>query len=476
MSCQLDGITRSLCCECCGRELSSYQTAAPDGHFPGPEALKAPQAQSAAREAEAEPVIEPDQQAPLATTTPPEATNCENCGAPSVDGVLCSSCQQSFDSWLGAPEPSVVNDLAAPAASPEESRWSESMTSAAAPVPFDHGVSAAVASPQSAVALVAPEIARASDGVSHSAELTATPETIRTQTARPEEIKAEAAVAAVISLEAPKPRIHVAPAAPQTQRPASAPRSAVVEKRPAVPPPPRRRSRSIVVALAAVVVAAVGAGAYWFRIDGHSRVAQQELPSLLEDAGTVAEPPPTKEVGRTASKEPRSPIRPPAAPSAQPRSAARADAKAPRPSNPSAAQVAFSAVSQPPIVVPVSEVAPPPREVPEPAPFAASVPPLGPFFETTDVNESPQVASRVEPQLPDDLRGRAINEILVVRVLVSQGGHPSRVSLLRRSKAGPGVDNAVIAAVNRWAFSPAKRRGEAVSCWLNLGVPVGHTN
>jgi TonB family protein len=103
-------------------------------------------------------------------------------------------------------------------------------------------------------------------------------------------------------------------------------------------------------------------------------------------------------------------------------------------------------------------------------------PPLGPFFETTDVNESPRVATRVEPEVPDDLRARPINEIVIVRLLVSQSGHPSRVSLLRRSKAGTRLDNAVLAAVNRWTFTPARKRGEAVSCWFNVGVPVGHAN
>ena len=40
------------------------------------------------------------------------------------------------------------------------------------------------------------------------------------------------------------------------------------------------------------------------------------------------------------------------------------------------------------------------------------------------------------------------------------------------SKAGPPLDDAVIAAVNRWTFSPARKKGEAVSCWLNVGVPI----
>ena len=89
-----------------------------------------------------------------------------------------------------------------------------------------------------------------------------------------------------------------------------------------------------------------------------------------------------------------------------------------------------------------------------------------------DVNETPRVATRIEPQLPDDLRARPMNEIVIVRVLVSQSGHPSQVSLLRKSKHGARLDDAVVAAVNQWTFSPARKKGEAVSCWLNFGVPI----
>jgi TonB family protein len=106
----------------------------------------------------------------------------------------------------------------------------------------------------------------------------------------------------------------------------------------------------------------------------------------------------------------------------------------------------------------------------------ASSTPIAPFFEPTDVNETPQIATRVEPRLPDELRSRKFHDVVVVRLLVSQSGHPSRVGLLRRSKAGTPIDNAVIAAVNRWTFSPAKKRGEAVSCWFNVGVPIGAAN
>ena len=123
-------------------------------------------------------------------------------------------------------------------------------------------------------------------------------------------------------------------------------------------------------------------------------------------------------------------------------------------------------------------VPPPPVQPETPAPIqapAAPEPPASPrtpFFGSTDVTEVPQVASRVEPRLPDELVNSRVNDVVVVHLLVSQTGHPFRISLLRRSRLGAQMDDAVIAAVNRWTFLPARKNGEAVSCWLNVGVPI----
>ena len=105
-----------------------------------------------------------------------------------------------------------------------------------------------------------------------------------------------------------------------------------------------------------------------------------------------------------------------------------------------------------------------------------AAPPAGRFFEPNNVDVPPTIATRIEPQLPPDLKGQSINDIVILRVLVSQNGDPSRVSLLRKSKHGPTLDDAVVAAVTQWRFSPAKKRGEAVSSWYNVGVPLSRPN
>jgi TonB family protein len=116
---------------------------------------------------------------------------------------------------------------------------------------------------------------------------------------------------------------------------------------------------------------------------------------------------------------------------------------------------------------------PPAPAAPAALPAAPPAAPTGRFFEATDVDEIPRIVRRVEPQVPGELAGRSFNDVVVVRVLVSQSGHPFRVSLLRKSKLGPSLDEAVVDAVTQWTFAPAQTKGEAVSSWYNIGLPLG---
>jgi protein TonB len=137
--------------------------------------------------------------------------------------------------------------------------------------------------------------------------------------------------------------------------------------------------------------------------------------------------------------------------------------------------VAATAVPTAVVAAPAPEALPAPVAAPEPKPEPPA-PALGPFFELRDVNETPRVATRVEPQVPDELRDGQLNEVVIVRVLVTQAGQPLMVNLLRRSKAGASLDSAIVAAVKQWTFVPAKKGGEAVSCWYHVGVQVSRAS
>jgi TonB family protein len=161
------------------------------------------------------------------------------------------------------------------------------------------------------------------------------------------------------------------------------------------------------------------------------------------------------------------------APQASPRQTAPTrPERAPSPPAPrdSAASTSTSAAIAP-APAPVEEavpVAPPP--LPVVAPIAAIS--TGPVFEMGQVDDKPRVTGQVEPSVPEDLRDRPLTDLVILRVLVSQSGRPSDVNLLRRSRSGAALDNAVVAAVRQWSFTPARKRGQAVNCWYNVGVPL----
>ena len=98
--------------------------------------------------------------------------------------------------------------------------------------------------------------------------------------------------------------------------------------------------------------------------------------------------------------------------------------------------------------------------------------PAGPAFEVTQVDSRPRVEASVTPRVADLGREGPLNDVVILRVLVSPAGRTSDVQVLRRSKVDSTIDAAAISAVRQWRFSPARKRGEAVSCWFSVGVPV----
>jgi protein TonB len=269
--------------------------------------------------------------------------------------------------------------------------------------------------------------------------------------------------------------------------------SSVPEPVAVVPTRPPSRSRVSVrwVGLAAAVVAIAAIG---FPLRSLWR---GEEPALAQPRAGGAVAAPQRPPKRADKRPPASPATTPAA------SAARAATPSPSPTPTAETRVqAASRVARPtreaprgtgpvkpaappvksaaavPAPTPAADPAPPAAVTPAPAepppPLAEAPAPAGPFYETRDVTAAPQVVSRVEPGVPAALEG-SVNDVVVVRVLVSQTGNPSLVRLLRGSRSGAVVDEAVVAAVKQWTFTPARRRGEAVSCWYHVGVPIRRT-
>ena len=406
------------------------------------------------------------------------AARCESCGGPADDADLCSPCRQAFHSLLdstSAPAP------AAGAVAPlVEAALAPTTEVAVAPVVVAVPAPSAIPEPQAAPAVaiaVAPAVAPAAAVQAPAPAAAPAPVKSTVQIKKP-------APAPVV--EAP---VEVAP--PQRKAPRPAPAAAAVA---ATAPRPSRVRTIAAGAAIVVVVAAIGFPLSKLWLGG------QETPPIIHEtqpapAVQPAAAAPTREpevtpvsvavpVATTARDEsavvapkpaPAAPVAAKANASAMPRpNTSRVPAKNVRqpvtPVKPAAATVVPSIVA-----APAPEPPPAPVAAPEPKPEPPAAP-VGPFFELRDVSETPRVATRVEPQLPDDLRDRQLNEVVIVRVLVTQAGQPLMVNLLRKSKAGASLDNAIVAAVKQWTFVPAKKRGEAVSCWFHVGVPVSRAN
>jgi hypothetical protein len=252
---------------------------------------------------------------------------------------------------------------------------------------------------------------------------------------------------------------------------AKAANPAPVTRRPIVPPvapaPSRSRTPTLMIA-AAVLVALIGAaegarrmGFDWPRGEAREVSSVQPTPVATPSTAEVVRETKVAAARTSTIAPPRAAAKPKASPSAAPRASVRqADTSAER----VAPAVARTSVAESPVP------APPPSIAPETARPAATL--TGRLYESSDVDEAPRIATRVEPRLPANVAAGAEKKIVVARVLVSRTGQPHQVSLLRGSMLGRAADEAVVAAVMQWTFSPAMKRGEAVNCWYNLGVPL----
>jgi protein TonB len=389
----------------------------------------------------------------LTDPTPPEKPSipslnprCESCGGPAEkDGDLCASCEQAFHSLLDS-------------------------TTLAPPAEQEQPQPSAESNPEPVTIEASPELLWASSGAPETlAELPEAP-----PSARPVDASTSAPPAAVAG----------SPAASAESTKPEAPKPAPAVARPAVAPhaQPAAKGRGLgMTAAGVVIVAAVGfpLGTYWLRVAVPPPIHAEAQPNEVVTPAPVVEhrPPPA---AVAPAPEPKAPpktedVKPvptkAVTPPASRTPAARPQMKPVRQTNPTTTLAASISVPTVSTEVPAAVSMPSAPIAPEPAPLMTPAAPTGPFFETRQVNDVPQVLTKVEPHFPGDAE-RVTGDIVIVRVLVSQAGHPSLISVLRRSKAGPAVDEAVVAAVKRWTFTPARKRGETVSCWYHVGVPV----
>lgn len=408
--CQADALAHRTFCGSCGHRLS-----AEDG-------------EAAAVVADVPPAD--DEAADVIAALEP--VRCESCGGPAEKGGLCDACERIFRNVLEAKTPRAAEE--------PNAAFADAVALAARPSRLSLSHNALTAPP-------APSVASPALTVTAAARMSARATT--TEQTHPMS-QAPNVLAALQQLFARVPRQLDA------------------------------RTRSMAVAGAALaILASLGV-----------LLGQQWLEGRQTDASAtqVDRPPPIDREEPPARSEPQSPNVQTARAAASAESASigsapstsRKSGPAPRTASSRAGRAKLTTREAAPVAVPLVATEAPALETLAPAalPIAPAPPtpepvaaPVGPLFEMSQVNEPPRIASQVQPRLPDVLQG-PLNDVVIVRVLVSQAGHPSTINLLRRSRAGAVLDDAVIAAVKQWTFSPARKHGQAVSCWFNVGVPL----
>ena len=461
----------------------------------------------------------PSAPARTADETASVAARCGSCGAPIGSGSLCAGCEQAFHQVLDTTE-AEKNQHTIPAsqfdelfAALEEAQVRAKEPSAApkveeAPQPFVVPQVAVAAetfdapqtfdSPQPFVVrepvVPQPEIAMPKFDTIASQPAFVAPEP------KPIALKQERVTTAPVPVDS-KPEVVPPESAPAAK--ASEPLSVAAPRETSASAQPKPATsaamkRTFAAAAAIVVLGAIGAPLtrLWL---GRQQQVISATPAAAPKLAAAPKPAPPARPEATAAAvtkpstarheapatiaatarpvavaTPRPSIAPENPDVAAANRAVRPPAKAVRPSKPSP-QVAALATPAP-VVESATTILPAAATevvaVAAPAPVAPEAP-VGPFYESTQVDRTPQVLSRVEPQLSPELQSRANGEIVVVRFLVTQTGHPVLVSLLRRSKSGLPLEEAVIAAIKKWTFAPATKRGQAVSCFVHLGVPIG---
>jgi protein TonB len=92
-------------------------------------------------------------------------------------------------------------------------------------------------------------------------------------------------------------------------------------------------------------------------------------------------------------------------------------------------------------------------------------------YDPTEVETRPEVLRQVAPTYPASAERAGTEDVVVVKVLVGTDGQAADVQILRGSRKDPGFDAAAMAAVRQWVFAPARKGGQPVASWYNVGVP-----
>lgn len=82
----------------------------------------------------------------------------------------------------------------------------------------------------------------------------------------------------------------------------------------------------------------------------------------------------------------------------------------------------------------------------------------------------PRVVSAMQPKYPSSARSAGIEGVVGVKMLVNAGGKVTE-AIVVRSSGNAALDEAAVAAVYKWRFTPAKDKfGQKAPCYVTQGI------
>jgi TonB family protein len=83
-----------------------------------------------------------------------------------------------------------------------------------------------------------------------------------------------------------------------------------------------------------------------------------------------------------------------------------------------------------------------------------------------EVSVPPVLVYKVDPEYTEQARLSRYNGIVLLRLVIDEGGTPRDIQVLR--SLGLGLDEKAVEAVRQWRFRPGLRDGRAVAVRANI--------
>jgi TonB family protein len=94
----------------------------------------------------------------------------------------------------------------------------------------------------------------------------------------------------------------------------------------------------------------------------------------------------------------------------------------------------------------------------------------GQLFDLSDVDQAPTVLRSPAPAYPQAAARQQLESSVIVTALISETGRVLDARVLRGDGSDAGFDEAAVAAVRTWEFTPGIKDGQRIRTWVPVNV------